>query len=275
MKKNIILTENIKEILEKVPKTKKIYVVGGYIRDSLLKIIPKDCDFTTNLSLVEMLSIFSEYEIRIISEKLEIIELKIEQDRFEIARMREDKKYYNNRKNFDFNFVDDIYLDLKRRDFTVNSFAYNGNELFYLDEKYLKDIKNKNLKFIGNTKIRIEEDPLRILRLFRIFSEKSFVSINENDLKIISEHKNLIFSLSKEMIQKELISIIKGDNYLNAFKYINNINLLDENFYIGNFYNAYNDRLCSLFKFSDLTLLKKLDFSKKILKKIEMSRNFI
>lgn len=275
MKKNIILTENIKEILEKVPKTKKIYVVGGYIRDNLLKIIPKDCDFTTNLSLVEMLSIFSEYEIRIISEKLEIIELKIEQDRFEIARMREDKKYYNNRKNFDFNFVDDIYLDLKRRDFTVNSFAYNGNELFYLDEKYLKDIKNKNLKFIGNTKIRIEEDPLRILRLFRIFSEKSFVSINENDLKIISEHKNLIFSLSKEMIQKELISIIKGDNYLNAFKYINNINLLDENFYIGNFYNAYNDRLCSLFKFSDLTLLKKLDFSKKILKKIEMSRNFI
>lgn len=275
MKKNIILTENIKEILEKVPKTKKIYVVGGYIRDSLLKIIPKDCDFTTNLSLIEMLSIFSEYEIRIISEKLEIIELKIEQDRFEIARMREDKKYYNNRKNFDFNFVDDIYLDLKRRDFTVNSFAYNGNELFYLDEKYLKDIKNKNLKFIGNTKIRIEEDPLRILRLFRIFSEKSFVSINENDLKIISEHKNLIFSLSKEMIQKELISIIKGDNYLNTFKYINNINLLDENFYIGNFYNAYNDRLCSLFKFSDLTLLKKLDFSKKILKKIEMSRNFI
>lgn len=76
--KNIILTENIKRILEKVPKNKKIYIVGGYIRDSLLKTIPKDCDFTTNLNLNEMLSIFSEYETRIISEKLEIIELKIE-----------------------------------------------------------------------------------------------------------------------------------------------------------------------------------------------------
>lgn len=65
------------------------------------------------------------------------------------------------------------------------------------------------------------------------------------------------------MIQKELISIIKGDNYLNTFKYINKINLLGENFYIGNFYDKYNDRLCSLFKFSDLTLLKKLGFSKK------------
>ncbi len=71
------------------------------------------------------------------------------------------------------------------------------------------------------------------------------------------------------MIQEEFIRIVKGKNYLETFKYINQVELFDEKFYIGNSQETYNKKMQSLFKSSDLKLLKKLNFSEKIIQKIK------
>lgn len=273
MKKKIRIEidEEIKYILNKLKEKSDSYIVGGYIRDKFLNLVPKDCDFATSLSLDEMKDIFSDknrFEIKIISEKLNIVELKYKNKKYEIARFRKDLKYYENRKKFDFVFVDDIYDDLVRRDFTINSFAYNGEDIFYLNENYFEDLKNKKIKFIGETSKRIKEDPFRILRLFRFFSEKSLEKIDANDLKIIKENKNLIWTLPEEMIQSELIKIIRGENYLKTFEIVNEINLFGVNFFISEYCEGYKARLRSIFKCTDKNFLKKLKFSKKIIDSI-------
>lgn len=261
-----------KQILNILAAHSKAYIVGGFIRDKLLGLEPKDCDFTCSLPINKMIEIFSEIpnsEIKIISEKLNIIKIKIEGKSFEIARMREDIKYYSNRKELDFSFTDNIIKDLKRRDFTVNAIAFDGEKYYYINRKAQEDLENRELSFIGDCRVKIEEDPYRILRMFRIFSEKSFKKIDEDNLKIIAEKKELIWKLPIEMISSEFIKTIKGENYLNTFKIINSIKLFDEVFFIDEYVEDYKDRLKSLFKNSDLSLLKKLNFSKKILLKLK------
>lgn len=266
------IDNDIDEVFRLLKQNSKAYIVGGYVRDRLLGIEPKDCDFCTTLSLDEIFKLFSDKEkfhLSIISEALNIVQLKYKEKNYEIARLRKDLKYYGNRKDFDFIFVDDIETDLLRRDFTINSIAYDGKSLIYTDEENLKDIEIKKICFIGQVEKRILEDPFRILRLFRFFSEKTLLEIDNSALEAIGKHKNLIWTLPKEMIQKEFIAIIKGKNYLNTFYYINKIKIFDEEFNLSEYKESYEERLRELFKNSDLSLLEKLNFSKKMIIKIK------
>lgn len=274
MKKKIFINidNDSKYILKKLQGKGLSYIVGGYIRDKLLDLEPKDCDYATILSLEEMIDIFSDknkFEIRIISEKLNILEIKYNTKKYQIARLREDLTYYNNRKNFDFNFTNEIEKDLLRRDFTINAFAYDSENLFYIDEKCLKDIQDKKIKFLGDTNKRIKEDPFRILRFFRFFSEKNLEKVCVEDLNIIRNNKELIWTLPLEMIQSELIKIIKGNNYLASFHYINELKLFETTFYINEYKKDYDERIKEIFKYTDKNFLKKLNFSKKLIKKLE------
>lgn len=260
------------EIFQILKQNSKAYIVGGYIRDRLLGLEPKDCDLCSTLSLDEIFKLFSDkkkFNLRLVSEKLNIVQLKYKEKNYEIARLRQDLKYYDNRKDFDFIFVDDIETDLLRRDFTINSIAYDGENLIYTDEKNLKDIEIRKICFIGQAEKRILEDPFRMLRLFRFFSEKSLLKIDNAALEAIKKHKDLIWTLPKEMIYKELIATIKGENYLKSFYYINKVGMFAEEFNISDYKENYEERLIELFKNSDLNLLRKLNFSKKIIMKIK------
>ena len=61
-------------------------------------------------------------------------------------------------------FTDDIMEDLKRRDFTINAIAFDG-ENYRCAEHAVEDIVNRNLRFVGEASERIKEDPLRVMRL--------------------------------------------------------------------------------------------------------------
>lgn len=266
------IDNDIDEVFQLLKQNSKAYIVGGYVRDRLLGIEPKDCDFCTTLSLDEIFKLFSDKEkfhLSIISEALNIVKLRYKKKNYEIARLRKDLEYYSNRKDFDFIFVDDIEKDLPRRDFTINSIAYDGENLIYTDEENLKDIERREIRFVGEAEKRILEDPFRMLRLFRFFSEKSLLEIDNAALEAINKHKNLIWTLPKEMINKEFIAIIKGENYLNTFYYINKVKLFDEEFNITDYKESYEERLRELFRNSDLSLLEKLNFSKKMIIKIK------
>ncbi|WP_022819528.1 CCA tRNA nucleotidyltransferase [Fusobacterium russii] len=266
------IDKDIDEVFQLLKQNSKAYIVGGYVRDRLLGIEPKDCDFCTTLSLDEIFKLFSDKEkfhLSIISEALNIVKLRYKKKNYEIARLRKDLEYYSNRKDFDFIFVDDIEKDLPRRDFTINSIAYDGENLIYTDEENLKDIERREIRFVGEAGKRILEDPFRMLRLFRFFSEKSLLEIDNAALEAINKHKNLIWTLPKEMINKEFIAIIKGENYLNTFYYINKVKLFDEEFNITDYKESYEERLRELFRNSDLSLLEKLNFSKKMIIKIK------
>ncbi|MHA4988582.1 CCA tRNA nucleotidyltransferase [Cetobacterium somerae] len=225
----IKLTKDIKDILNILNAHGKGYIVGGYVRDYLLGLIPKDCDFCTDIDYSKLKDIFKDYSPKEIGKAFGIIQIVYNGKSYEIAKLRRDVTFTSFRNIAEVEFINDIYEDLKRRDFTVNAIAYNGSNLIYLSQVEIDDIKNRVLRFVGNGKKRIEEDPLRILRGIRIAGEKNLV-ILEKTKQEIKECKNEIKRVSIERVQDEFFKMLKGENSSNSFKFLYDLGVFEEIF---------------------------------------------
>ncbi|MCQ9627013.1 CCA tRNA nucleotidyltransferase [Cetobacterium somerae] len=225
----IKLTKDIKEILNILNAHGKGYIVGGYVRDYLLGLIPKDCDFCTDIDYSKLKDIFKDYSPKEIGKAFGIIQIVYKGKSYEIAKLRKDVTFTSFRNIAEVEFINDIYEDLKRRDFTVNAIAYNGSNLIYLSQVEIDDIKNRVLRFVGNGKKRIEEDPLRILRGIRIAGEKKLLILEETKQEI-EECKNEIKRVSIERVQDEFFKMLKGENSSNSFKSLYDLGVFEELF---------------------------------------------
>lgn len=225
----IKLTKDIKDILNILNTYGKGYIVGGYIRDYLLGLSPKDCDFCTDIDYPKLKEIFKDYSPKEIGKAFGIIQIVYKGKSYEIAKLRRDVTFTSFRNVAEVEFINDIYEDLKRRDFTVNAIAYNGSNLIYLSQVEIDDIKNRVLRFVGNGKKRIEEDPLRILRGIRIAGEKKLLILQETKQEI-EECKSEIKRVSIERIQDEFFKMLKGENSSNSFKLLYDLGVFEELF---------------------------------------------
>lgn len=225
----IKLTKDIKDILNILNAHGKGYIVGGYVRDYLLGLIPKDCDFCTDIDYSKLKDIFKDYSPKEIGKAFGIIQIVYKGKSYEIAKLRRDVAFTSFRNIAEVEFINDIYEDLKRRDFTVNAIAYNGSNLIYLSQVEIDDIKNRVLRFVGNGKKRIEEDPLRILRGIRIAGEKKLLILEETKQEI-EECKNEIKRVSIERVQDEFFKMLKGENSSNSFKSLYDLGVFEELF---------------------------------------------
>ena len=225
----IKLTKDIKDILNILNANGKGYIVGGYVRDYLLGLIPKDCDFCTDIDYSKLKDIFKDYSPKEIGKAFGIIQIVYKGKSYEIAKLRRDVTFTSFRNIAEVEFINDIYEDLKRRDFTVNAIAYNGSNLIYLSQVEIEDIKNRVLRFVGNGKKRIEEDPLRILRGIRIAGEKKLLILEETKQEI-EECKNEIKRVSIERVQDEFFKMLKGENSSNSFKSLYDLGVFEELF---------------------------------------------
>lgn len=220
------LDRNIKLILDILQENGQGYIVGGYVRDVLLGLEPKDCDFVTDIEYEKLLNIFSEYSPKEIGKHFGIIQIKIDGVHYEIAKMRQDKGIPKDRKEQEIEFTKNIYEDLKRRDFTINAIAFDGEKFYYGDSDSQKDIESKTLRFVGECKKRIEEDPLRILRYFRFLATKDLKHLDE-DVEKISKYRELLQNLSVERIREEFDKIITGKNTYNILKLLSDKKILE------------------------------------------------
>lgn len=220
------LDRNIRLILDILQKNGQGYIVGGYVRDVLLGLEPKDCDFVTDIEYEKLLNIFSEYSPKEIGKHFGIIQIKIDGVHYEIAKMRQDKGIPKDRKEQEIEFTKNIYEDLKRRDFTINAIAFDGEKFYYGDSDSQKDIESKTLRFVGECKKRIEEDPLRILRYFRFLATKDLKHLDK-DVEEISKYRELLQNLSVERIREEFDKIITGKNTYNILKILSDKKILE------------------------------------------------
>lgn len=222
------LSKEILKILSLLNENGKGYIVGGYIRDSLLGYKPKDCDFCTDISYDRLKEIFKEFMPKEIGKSFGIIQIKINSKTFEIAKLRKEIEFGNSRKEVEVEFITDIYEDLKRRDLTVNAIAYNGKNYFYV-ENAMEDIEKRIARFVGVPKKRIEEDPLRILRAVRISIEKK-LDLDFESKKAMIENKRLLKKLSMERVQEELFKILKSEDSHKKIKEFYELGFFNENF---------------------------------------------
>ena len=210
------------EILNKLNKYGKGYIVGGAIRDILLGLKPKDVDFATNLPYEILKTLFSEYTPKETGKSFGVLRIRINDIDYEIAKFRED--IYGKEEKV--TFVDEIKNDLVRRDFTINAMAYNETEGIIDLYNGQKDIENKVINFIGNAEERIIEDPLRVLRAFRFMSRLNF-SLSENTIEAIKNQKSLLKNIPEERITIEFSKLLLGENIKNTLTLMKDTGVLE------------------------------------------------
>ncbi len=211
----------IKNLLNKIEKEGyEAYVVGGYVRDLLLGISSYDIDICTNATPKELMSIFPSASPK----NLGGIDFKIKEYHIEITTYREEIKY-KNRKPIEFNYINNLVLDLERRDFTINALCMNSKGEIIDLVGGIDDLSNLKIKMIGDEEVKIKDDPLRILRAIRLATILNF-NLDKALYKEIKDNKDLILLLSNTRIKEELDKILLSNNVKKGLNLMNDLGLL-------------------------------------------------
>ena len=264
----------ILDTLEK--KGFKAYIVGGCVRDQLLNKKVSDFDITTNAKPDDIKKIFKKTIDTGVKHGTVSVLFKDDNNTkfyaYEITTFRTEGEYKDGRHPESVCFVNDLYEDLSRRDFTINAFAYNDKEGFVDKFDGLSDLNNKLIRAVGNPIDRYNEDALRMIRAIRFASKLNF-DIEKSTLDAIKICSENLSKVSKERIQIELTKILTSDNP-DFIKLIFDLNLSK---YITNNFNEI--KLSKLIKTDDVSLsyasllYNNVDICEKIIKDLKFDNN--
>ena len=203
------LNSDVSFILEQLNKNGNGFLVGGAVRDLIMRRDPGDYDFATDIEYSRLKKIFADYSPKEVGAHFGILLIKVNGKSYEIARFRKEKGVYNSRHPKEIKFIDNIDEDLARRDFTMNALAYS-EKIGVIDLYGGKtDIKNGIIRFVGDPNLRIEEDALRIMRAFRFISKLGFI-LDKKTAEAIHKKRKFLNKISKERIFDELSKILLG-----------------------------------------------------------------
>lgn len=192
------------------------YVVGGAVRDFLMGKTPHDYDLTSDALPSQISDVFKDFYQEHSGEKHGTIRVIVDHKPIEITTFRCDEGYTDYRRPDNVEFVKDVYIDSKRRDFSINAFYYSEGHIYDFHEG-LEDLNNKVIKTIGNPFARFHEDALRILRAIR-FSAKLGYEIESKTKTALLDCKEELNLIAKERILTELKEISSTSNFFRDIK---------------------------------------------------------
>lgn len=192
------------------------YVVGGAVRDFLMGNTPHDYDLTSDALPSQISDVFKDFYQEHSGEKHGTIRVIVDHKPIEITTFRCDEGYTDYRRPDNVEFVKDVYIDSKRRDFSINAFYYFEGHIYDFHEG-LEDLNNKVIKTIGNPSTRFHEDALRILRAIR-FSAKLGYEIESKTKTALLDCKEELNLIAKERILTELKEISSTSNFFRNIK---------------------------------------------------------
>ncbi|MDN3441304.1 polynucleotide adenylyltransferase PcnB [Psychrobacter sp. APC 3279] len=154
------------------------YIVGGGVRDTLLGLRPKDFDAVTDAKPHEIKDVFGK-RCRIIGRRFQLAHVYSGRELIEVATFRgpptSDANTNQDGMILRDNVWGDIQQDFSRRDFSINALYYQPLKGIVHDFcGALDDIDNRIIRLLGNAPVRIEEDPVRLLRALRFKAKLGF-----------------------------------------------------------------------------------------------------
>lgn len=205
------------------------YVIGGYVRDSIMERSTKDIDIVAIGSGVELAKyVASTLRVEVtIFKNFGTAMLKYHGVEVEFVGARKESYRTDSRKPL----VEDGTLqdDQNRRDFTINAMAIGLDHKNYgtlLDPfNGLEDLKNKIIRTPLNPDITFSDDPLRMLRAIRFSTQLRFM-IEEETLQSITRQCERIGIISKERIAEEMNKIILSNIPSRGFLLLDKTKLL-------------------------------------------------
>ena len=185
------------------------YVVGGCVRDSIMGIPPHDWDICTSALPEQIIEVFSDLKVIPTGLKHGTVTVVVDDCEFEVTTYRIDGEYKDNRHPATVEFVQDLKLDLMRRDFTINAMAYNDRQGIIDYFGGASDLKNGIIKCVGNPNDRFTEDALRIMRAIR-FAARFRFEIEDDTRAAMLGHAKLLTNISAERINSELMKTLES-----------------------------------------------------------------
>jgi poly(A) polymerase len=191
----------------------ELALVGGPVRDAILRRVAPDVDLTTNATPDQILEVIkgkvdTHWEI---GKEFGTIGCRIGDDQIEITTYRTDQYESDSRKP-EVKFGNDLKHDLQRRDFTVNAMALTLPGREFVDPfGGLRDLEDKVLKTPGKPEDSFGDDPLRMLRGARFASQLGF-EIEPATFEAMQAMRQRLEIVSAERIQVELQKLMLGEN---------------------------------------------------------------
>ena len=239
MNLNKHLTNPIFKIIAEVAETSKLetYVVGGFVRDILLKRKKNktDIDFVCIGSGIDLANQVSKK----LGKKIDVkyfnnfgtAMIHYNKEDYEFVGARKESYRSNSRKPIVENGT--IQDDQNRRDFTINAMAISLNSSNYgeLTDPFtgISDLKNKTIKTPLNPDVTYSDDPLRMMRAIRFSSELNFEIENES-YSSICKNADRLSVISQERITEELNKILLSEKPSIGLKLLFNTKLLHQFF---------------------------------------------
>ncbi|MBA3679508.1 CCA tRNA nucleotidyltransferase [Candidatus Saccharibacteria bacterium] len=188
-------------------------IIGGAVRDLLLGLEPKDYDLATNAlpEQIEALQGFEKSQFHDTAQAYGVTRVRLDGVEFEVASYRKDVNAHLGRVATSVDHHATLEDDLQRRDFTINAMALDPvtHQLIYNGES-LNDLDNKIIRFVGDGRERISEDPLRILRAVRFKNRLGFAYEAQTDSDLLhSIEAGELSSISGERLQQEITAILR------------------------------------------------------------------
>ena len=254
--KNKDLKFIFKKLQNGIPENRVVArFVGGCVRKYLSNEKIDDIDIATILTTDQIKEKLKDTNFKIIETGVKhgTVTIVSENHKLELTTLRKDVK--TDGRHAEVEFTDDWKQDSERRDFTINAIYLDINGKIFDPQMGTVDLKNNNVKFIGDPHKRIEEDYLRIIRFirFKIMYDSKVEATTNNAIK-----QNLIGikKISKERILVELFKILNLKSFIN----------LNESTYLKEIFNLI---------FPEFANLKRLERLKKILNSSKINLNLL
>ena len=217
-----IKIHNWTSILSFLPKGS--YLVGGYIRDTILGRVTEeiDVDIVVPVNAIEIgkeISDNVESKFIILDKKREVVRIILNHICIDIANQ----------------VSSTIKGDLRSRDFSINSIAFLFDKRCLFDP--LNGLKDLELSMLRTySELNLLNDPLRILRCFRFISELNF-RVDLNLVSFIKKNKEELYLVAKERINYEIQKIVSGPNAHESVMLIKKLNIFEsDTLYESSFY---------------------------------------
>lgn len=249
------MKKEIKEIISLFNQNGyEAFLVGGAVRNHLLKREIEDYDINTDATPDEIKDILRDYKIFDIGKKFGTVLLIYNDLHIEITPYRIEEGYDDYRHPNKVYYTYSLYDDLARRDFTINAMCLDieGKIIDYFNGQ--EDLDNRIIRTVGDPNLRFKEDALRILRAIRFSAQLGF-GIEKETSKAIYKNAELLNNISIERKVDELFKILNTsycsyilNRYIDVFNTFLPFNKAVDK--IDNFSSPYF-KLAYMFKSSD------------------------
>lgn len=187
------------------------YLVGGCVRDILVDQEPKDFDIATSAKPEEVKKIIP-YSF-LIGKRFKLVLVRRGIHQYEISTFRRNKGPTDDNEESEIIEGDNYYgnqeEDAKRRDFTINAMFFDPVKHELLDYcDGISDLSKHVVRFIGEPDVRIQEDPIRILRGLRLAYKLSFSLDSEFRKAIVKNAESLKMAILPRK-REEYLKILK------------------------------------------------------------------